>query len=305
MDNRSAWIKPILIELATHRLRNYVLIRVTQYIQCWEIPMVREEPRTLQELISLAGKVSLITGAASGIGRAIAERYAEAGSSLILVDVDREGLDSLSESLKEHQVEIHPFVVDLAEKKEIDRLWENISDNPPAILVNNAGIYPLRKLNEVDEEFLDNVFNINLKSVFWMCQNMINAREGKGGVIINISSIEAILPFKDGLYAYGPSKWGVLSLTRSLAKEYSRKGFRVNALLPGGIKTPGTKDVAKGILRLQLGLVKDGVEFMSRLPMRRLGMPDEVARIATVIASDLSSYVTGAAIPVDGGFLSA
>lgn len=267
--------------------------------------MAREEQRKLEELVSLEGKVSLITGAASGIGKAIALRYAEAGSSLILVDIDSGKLDTLAETLKEKEVTVETFKVDLSKKKEIDMLWENIGSNPPDVLVNNAGVYPFRKLEEVDEEFLDRVFNINLKSVFWMCQNMINLRKDRGGVIINISSIEAILPFKGGLYAYGPSKWGVLSLTRSLAKDYSSKGFRINALLPGGINTPGTRSAAKGILKLQFGLIKDGIEFISRLPMRRLGEPDEVARIATVLATDLSSYITGAAIPVDGGFLSA
>lgn len=267
--------------------------------------MAREKYRKLEELVSLSGKVALITGAASGIGKAIAERYAEAGSALLLVDIGKEKLNRFAETLKDRNVDVTPFVVDLSKKKEIDQLWEEIGNNPPDILVNNAGIYPFKKLDEVDEEFMDKVFNINLKSVFWMCQKMIGARDDKGGVIINISSIEAILPFKSGLYAYGPSKWGVLALTRSLAKDLGNKGFRINAILPGGISTPGTRSAAKGLLKLQFGLIKDGIEFLSRLPMRRLGKPDEVARIATVLASDLSSYVTGAAIPVDGGFLSA
>ncbi len=267
--------------------------------------MTKEKERPLKELISLEGKRSLITGAASGIGKAIAERYAEAGSDLILVDINKPKLEEISSSLKKEHVDVLTYGVDLTKKSEIDHLWDKIDGKPPEILVNNAGIYPFKKLEEVDEKFLDMVFNINLKAVFWMCQRMITARADQGGVIINISSIEAILPFKDGMYCYGPSKWGVLSLTRSLAKDYSSKGFRVNALLPGGINTPGTRSVAKGLLKLQFGLIKDGIEFMSRLPMKRFGDPDEVARIATVLATDLSSYITGAAIPVDGGFLSA
>lgn len=267
--------------------------------------MASEMLPSLHELISMKGRISLITGAASGIGRAIAKRYAEAGSALILVDVDKEKLDGLSESLRENDVKVSAYRVDLSRKSEIDTLWDEIGSNPPDTLVNNAGIYPFRKFEEVDEEFLDRMFNINMKSVFWMCQRMITSRGDLGGSIINVSSIEAILPFKDGMYCYGPSKWGVLSLTRSLAKDYSSKGYRVNAILPGGINTPGTRNVAKGLLKLQFGLIKDGIEFMSRLPMKRFGDPDEVARIATVLATDLASYMTGAAIPVDGGFLSA
>lgn len=267
--------------------------------------MKKDKSRTLHELISLDGKVSLITGAASGIGKAIAQRYAEAGSDLILVDINKEKLDKLPEFFKKWSVKVTTYRVDLSIKEEIELLWDKIGTDAPDVLVNNAGIYPFKKFEDVDEQFLDRIFSINLKAVFWMCQRMIKARASKGGIIINTSSIEAILPFKGGLNCYGPSKWGVLSLTRSLAKDYSRKNFRVNAILPGGINTPGTRSAAKGILKLQFGLIKDGVEFMSRLPMGRIGEPDEVARIAIVLATDLSSYVTGAAIPVDGGFLSA
>jgi 3-oxoacyl-[acyl-carrier protein] reductase len=136
-----------------------------------------------------------------------------------------------------------------------------------------------------------------------MCQNMIRSRKD-GGVIINISSIEAILPFKEELSHYAMSKAGIISLTRSLAKEYGKKGFRINALLPGGIITPGTKAVAKELYKLKFGLLRSGLEYKSRLPLSRFGRPDEVALMALVLASELSSYVQGALIPVDGGFLS-
>jgi 3-oxoacyl-[acyl-carrier protein] reductase len=128
---------------------------------------------------------------------------------------------------------------------------------------------------------------------------------GKGGVIINIGSIEAILPFKEELTHYNSSKAGVIALTRSLAKDYGKKGFRINAIIPGGIITPGTKSAAKEILKLNFGLVKTGINFKRRLPLGKFGQPDEVALMALVLASDLSSYVHGSLIPVDGGFLSA
>ena len=123
-------------------------------------------------------------------------------------------------------------------------------------------------------------------------------------MILNVGSIEAFLPFKDDLAHYSVSKAGVLALTLALAKEYG-KDFRVNALVPGGILTEGTRHVAMDVLKLNLGLVKAGVEFRTRLPIGRFGHPDEVALMALVLASDLASYVQGALIPVDGGFLSA
>jgi len=134
---------------------------------------------------------------------------------------------------------------------------------------------------------------------------MIRRRLDKGGVMVNVSSIEAILPFAKDLTHYMISKAGVIALTRSLAKEYGKHGFRVNAIIPGGIMTKGVKETAKQILKLRVELIKTAIEFMHRIPLNRMGDPDEVARIALVLASDLSSYMTGAIIPVDGGFLSA
>jgi NAD(P)-dependent dehydrogenase (short-subunit alcohol dehydrogenase family) len=138
-----------------------------------------------------------------------------------------------------------------------------------------------------------------------MSQHMIRRRINQGGVIINVASIEALLPFMDHLSHYGASKAGVIALSRGLARDYGKNKFRVNVLVPGGIVTPGTMGVAKSITKLNLGLVKSGIEFRQRLPLRRAGKPDEVALMTLVLASDLSSYVHGAVIPVDGGFLSA
>jgi NAD(P)-dependent dehydrogenase (short-subunit alcohol dehydrogenase family) len=260
---------------------------------------------TLQGMLSSRGKRTLITGAASGIGRAMAERFAEAGSSLELVDIDEEGLHRAQEELGAKNAEVYVHRTDLSKKTEIDSLWEGLRGREPDVLVNNADVYPFRAFAEVDEASLNGVLSINLNAVFWMCQKMAERRGKEGGVIINVSSIEAILPFKDGLTHYGPSKAGVIALSRALAKELGRKGFRVNVILPGGIDTPGTRGAAKGLLKGHLGLIKDGVEFMSRLPLGRMGDPDEVARMAVVLASDLSSCMTGALVPVDGGFLSA
>jgi NAD(P)-dependent dehydrogenase (short-subunit alcohol dehydrogenase family) len=260
--------------------------------------------RPISELISLEGRRAIVTGAASGIGRAIASRFAEAGASLVLVDVDMEGLRSLEAEMRGNTApDLHR--VDLADKAEIDGFWESLEGDPPDILVNNAGIYPFKDFLEINEEFLRRVMDINLSSVLWMSQHMIRRRIDHGGVIINVASIEAILPFMSHLSHYGASKAGVIALSRGLARDYGKQGFRVNVLVPGGIMTPGTMKIAKSITKLNLGLLKSGLEFRQRLPLRRGGKPDEIALMALVLASDLSSYVHGAVIPVDGGFLSA
>jgi len=261
--------------------------------------------RPLSTLVSLEEKRALITGSAAGIGKAIAYRFAEAGAALELGDIDEDSLKSVEKELSQFKVEINIHKADLSKKEQIDTLWDELEGKAPCILVNNAGIYPFKKFLEVDEAFLAKVMQVNLNSVFWMCQHMIKSRSKQGGVIINVGSIEAVLPFKEDLTAYNMSKAGVMSLTRALAKEYGKRGFRINAIIPGGIMTSGVKNVAKEIYKLKLGLIKSGMEFKQRLPLGRFGQPDEVACTALVLASDPSSYVHGALIPVDGGFLSA
>jgi len=261
--------------------------------------------KPLSELISLKGKSALITGAAAGIGKAIAYRLAEAGANLELADINNKGLTIAQKELSQFSSEVNIHKVDVSRREEIDALWEKLSGREPDILINNAGIFPFKNFLEVDVAFLTKVMDINLNSTLWMCQHMIKRRLKRGGVIINTSSIEAIMPFANDLVPYNISKIGVIALSRALAKEYGKNGFRINVILPGGIVTPGTKGVAKEISKFKIGLLKLGLEFKWRLPSNRGGQPDEVARIALVLASDLSSYVHGALIPVDGGFLSA
>jgi 3-oxoacyl-[acyl-carrier protein] reductase len=254
--------------------------------------------------MSLRDKTAVITGAASGIGKAIAYRFGEAGATLELVDLNTDRLHALVHELADHAIPARCHAVDLAQKAAIDRLWTERLTTAPDILVNNAGIYPFKSYLEIDETFLEHVMHVNFTSVFWMCQHMIRQRQERGGVIINVGSIEAILPFKEELTHYSSSKGGVLALTRALAKDYGKAGFKINAIIPGGILTAGIKNVAKDILKLNFGLIKSGIEFKNRLPLGRFGSPDEVALMAFVLATDLSSYVHGTLIPVDGGFLS-
>jgi NAD(P)-dependent dehydrogenase (short-subunit alcohol dehydrogenase family) len=264
-----------------------------------------KEFEPLTNLISLGEKTALITGAASGIGKAIAYRFAEAGADLELVDINEEKLKACCGELSKFNVKIDSHNIDLCKKTQIERLWAKLDGKEPDILVNNAGIYPMKDFLKLDEAFVQKVMDINLNSALWMCQSMIKTRRKKGGIIINIASVEAVLPFKEDLVPYGLSKVGIIMLTRSLAAEYGRRGFRINALVPGGVLTSGTKSLAKEALKLNIGIIQSGLEYRQRLPMGRLGEPDEIARMAVVLACDLSSYVHGSLIVVDGGFLSA
>jgi 3-oxoacyl-[acyl-carrier protein] reductase len=261
--------------------------------------------KTIGELLDLRGKIALVTGGANGIGKAISKRLAEAGCNLILIDIDESKLKDVSDSIRDenHRVEYYSF--NLSEKEKIDEFWKNIDGKSVDILVNNAGIYPFKNFMKLDYAYLEKVMQINLYSVLWMCQNMIRYRKKKGGIIVNFGSIEAILPFKVDLTQYSIGKIGVIALTRDLAREFSSKGFRVNAILPGGIISNGTRAAAKSVFtELKLGLISDGYNFIQRVPARRLGNPDEVALMVLMLCTDISSYVHGALIPVDGGFLS-
>ncbi len=259
----------------------------------------------LTELISLKGKKALITGAATGMGAAIAYRLAEAGADLELLDINEERLITVKERLRRFNTKINVHKIDLSSRDEIDALWLKIEGEEPEILVNNAGIYPGKSFLDVDETFLRKVMDVNLNAVFWMCQHMIRARIKKGGTIINTGSIEAVMPLKEGMAHYDISKAGVMVLSRALASEYGKNGFRINVLVPGGVWTQGTKNMAKDALKFKTNLVRLGIEYHMRTPLNRLGNADEIARMALVLACDLSSYVNGTLIVVDGGFLSA
>ncbi len=260
--------------------------------------------KSLSELLSMRGRRALITGAASGIGRAAALRFAEAGADLELVDIDEFGLRETETLVEEFGVEANLHRVDLSQKVEIDALWEALKGREPDILVNNAGVYWFKDFTEVDGRFYEKVMAINLHSVFWMCQNFVRARKDKGGVIINVSSIEAFLPFARGLAHYDAAKMGVVALTRAIARDYGKK-IRANVVVPGGIETEGVKKLKKeAIMKLDMEKISISFNCNARLPMGRFGEPDEVARVMLFLASDMASYVNGAVIPVDGGFLS-
>ena len=261
--------------------------------------------KPISKLISLRNRKALITGSGAGIGEAIAYRLAEAGANLELVDVNLENLVRVRENLEQFNVEVDLNKVDLSKLEEITLLWRKMKGKEPDILVNNAAIYPSKSFLEVDEAFLKNVLDVNLNSVFWMCQNMIRSRLNKGGVITNVGSIEAVMPLKEGLSHYDMSKAGLMALSRALASEYGKNGFRVNVLVPGGVWTQGTKDLARDVVKFNFGVLKSGIEYRMRSPLGRMGDADEIACMALVLASDLSSYVNGALIVVDGGFLSA
>lgn len=260
----------------------------------------------LSNLISLAGKTALITGAAAGMGAATARRFAEAGAALLLVDIDEGRLAKLGRQLEDAGGKVSLYPADLADRMAIARLWQEIGGAAPDILINNAGIFPFCKYLETDAALVEKVMAVNLYAAYWLCQHFVRCRleRGGGGAIVNISSVEAMLSFKEDMAHYTISKAGVIALTRALSRDYGRHGIRANVVLPGAIHTEGTHRARRQVWR-DPSLLRVGYHFQARLSLGRWGNPDEVARIVLVLASDLSSYMNGAVVPVDGGFLSA
>ncbi len=238
----------------------------------------------------LTGKRAVVTGAAQGIGKAIAAAFAAEGADLLLADVDAELLVATATELAQE-----PFVCDVSRKAEIDRLFARVAERWDGldILVNNAGVTHAAELDELTEEDFDRVFSINLKAALWAIQAAARLM-GSGSAVVNMSSVNAVLAIPNQI-PYVVSKGALNQLTNVTALALSPKGIRVNAIGPGSIMT----EMLAGIMNDQAAENR----ILSRTPLGRCGEPEEVAAIAVFLASRESSYITGQTIYADGGRL--
>lgn len=245
----------------------------------------------------LANKTALITGAARGMGRAIAERFAREGARTVLFDLDEAEGQRVLQALQRQGAEALFVTGDVSNSADVQRaVKETVTAfGPLGLVVNSAGILLIGRdlpVAELDEKVWDRVIGVNLKGTYLVCKFAIPEmiRAG-GGSIINMASIAA---FKGWSMtgAYGASKGGVLILTKDIAHAYARHNIRANAICPGDIDTPMTASLADDPA-WQAGILAT--------PLKRLGQPEEVANVALFLASEEASFVTGAAYIVDGG----
>ncbi len=259
---------------------------------------VSPESVPLRELIDLGGRTAIVTGGAMGIGLGIARRLHEAGAAVVVADLDAEAAGELARDLEVARPKSAIAVdADVGDAESVARMTEAAVDafGSLDILVNNAGIYPMFPLMDLEPETFRRVLDVNLTGLF-LCTRAAATRmieQGRGGRIVNITSIDALHPSMIGLAHYDASKHGAWGFTKNVALELAPHQIAVNAIAPGGIRTPGVGDVDQATLK----------SFEEAIPMGRMGDPDDIGRAALFLASDLSSYMTGTQIVVDGGRL--
>jgi len=257
------------------------------------------EQKTISELMDLTGKVAIVTGGAAGIGYAIAERLAEAGAKVLIADKNSAAAEAAAAKFGNAVA----FAVDVSDEAQVDAMVTKAVNEFDSvdILVNNAGIYPEKQVLDASLADFEKVLAINLKGAF-LCAKAAAKQmiaQGKGGKIINITSIDALHPSSVGLAFYDASKHGLWGFTKNLALELAPHNIWVNAIAPGAVATPGTNFGKSDSPDAQ----KFMDAFLAQIPMRRMADADEIGKAVLFLASDLSSYMTGSQIVVDGGTL--
>lgn len=242
--------------------------------------------------MDLEGKVAIVTGGSSGIGKAIVERYAWEGAEVVIADVDEEAGKEVAEETDSHFIKC-----DVSDFESVESLVEETVEKYGKldIMVNNAGIGSVEGIEAMAVEDYEQIRSIDLDGVVYGCKAAAPHLRETEGTIINMASIYGLVG-DVGSTAYNASKGGVVNLTRSVASDLADGNVRVNSICPGFVDTPMTEGV------------QDDEEFMQHIknqtPLERLAEPEEIASVAAFLASEEASYITGANIPVDGGWTS-
>lgn len=263
--------------------------------------------KNIKQLLDLSGKAAIVTGGAKGIGQGIAYRLAESGAGVLIADMDANAAEATAHELTAKGWKAEALDVDVSSEEDIKKMIAFCKDKFGSvdILVNNAGIYPQIPIAQMNEADFDRVIKVNLRSVFLATKHACEVMKDQGGGrIINITSIDALHPSMVGLAHYDSSKHGAWGFTKNSALELAPHKIWVNAIAPGGIQTPGVASM-QGAADLPKGVDIQALTeaFRAKIPMHRMGEPDEIGTVALFLASDMSNYMTGEQIVVDGGAL--
>lgn len=238
-------------------------------------------------------KVVLVTGAGRGIGQATAVKFAKEGAKVVAVGTSLESLKETEQLVKDAGAEVLCYGADVTKRDLIQKMVDDVVAKWGKIdvLINNAGITADNQLVKMPEEDFDKVIDINLKGVYNCTQIVVKEMiENGGGVVLNASSIVGIYG-NFGQTNYAATKWGVIGMSKTWAKELGKKGIRVNVVAPGFIMTPMTAKMPEKVLDM----------MKSKSPLGRLGTEEDIANAYAFLASDEASFITGAVLSVDGG----
>ncbi|MDZ4227981.1 MAG: SDR family NAD(P)-dependent oxidoreductase [Candidatus Levybacteria bacterium] len=271
-------------------------------------PTENTELTPLSRLLDLTGKTAIVTGGALGIGSGITYRLAEAGANVAIANRTLIEAEKTAAKLTAKGWKVKAIRTDVSVEADVQQLV-NLTVKEFGgidILVNNAGIFPSIPVHKMTLADFESVIKINLNGVFlttkYVSEQMIV--QGRGGKIINITSIDALHPSSVGLAHYDASKHGVWGFTKNTALELSEYKITVNAIAPGGILTEGVKKLQASMpVSGEVDMQKMLEGFLAKIPMHRMGQPDDIGKVALFLASDMASYLTGSQIVVVGGVL--
>ncbi len=255
--------------------------------------------KTTPKFCELKGKVAIVTGAAKGMGKADAIKFANAGAKVVLADISQQECESVATEIKKMRGEAIAVKCDVSKKADVDTVVSEAIKKfgKIDILVNNAGIFPFEPFLQMPEQNFEKVIDVNLKGSFLMAQACANEMaKQKSGSIINITSIamgQVGMGFA-GLSHYCASKGGMVGMSEAMALELAPLGIRVNCIAPGAIDTPGASSTRLDVKQMEA--------MLAPIPMKRKGSAEEVANAVLFLASDESSYMTGSVMIVDGGW---